>query len=138
MGTSIQIVGSRVEFFNDLDLLLVIQLMLEALGDVPPQSEPLYGLARGWREQLSTSGPGTIDLGLERLRGDAAAQNGFSRLLDRVRDELSRFGNQIPADVLNSRYRVSGVQFFDYSVDRLLDVLEKKRRLVGIDVKPNS
>lgn len=106
--------------------------MLEEVENDRPAFAAVQSLVPRWRAELRGSGPGTIDLGLERVQGEAAFPREMALLLDRVWRGCARFEDPIPAAVLNAKYRVSGVRFGDYPHARLSKAIDKLRSLAGL------
>ena len=131
MGTSIQVVRGKAESFNDIDLLVLLRFMVEEIGAGPSEYPSLAPFVSIWTDCCSDSGPGTIDLQLDRLDLDERSASEFARLLNAVERAWAAWGALIPAHVLNTKYFVRGVRFNDYEISRLTAATDKLRKLVG-------
>lgn len=132
MATSIQTAGDRVENLDDMDLLVLLGLLVEELNARRDRYSALWEQEALWRRCRTETGPGTIDLELDRIVGDPVSVEQLARLLDSVASRLSTLGTTIPGTTLNTGYPVPGVRFNDFPTSRIQAVLSSVRRLVGI------
>ncbi len=109
-----------------------MQLILEELHKKEEGLKLARSLTADWREEILNSGPGTIDLRLERLTGDADTAREMSFVIDLVQASASRLGESISEEKLNANYGIPGVRFHGYSVKRLVNVLDRLRGLVEV------
>ena len=132
MAHSIQTVLTRQELFDDLDLIVVMQLMLREFERNKRTFSGIEQVVLGWRQELTTSGPGTIDLRLDQALDHEEGIGEMARLIDVAQQGLSRFGDVIPAQILNTEYETPSVLFYDFATVRVVETLNKIRRLIGV------
>jgi len=119
MAHSIQSVGNKVSIVNDADLLLLLGLMLEQVNRSPEKYPALTFMVPTWNDALNLSGPGTVDLELERLAQSPGGERDLFALLSAALTRANELGPTIPADVLNEHYHVPGLWFRDFDVSLL-------------------
>jgi hypothetical protein len=130
MATSIQIVGSKHEAFNDLDLLVIVGLLVNRLRASPPDGM-LDKDRREWERVLAQYAPGCIDLKLGALSADFGKKRAMFVALSLVNEDLLRRGELILGTTLNREVDVPGVRFSDYKTSTLLLVARKLAMLLG-------
>ena len=131
MGHSIQVVGNKVESFNDLDLVALLCLLAAETESAPNQYRAVAPLVANWNAELAGYGPGCIRLGLEERIEAPEARAELVRALAAVERRLRTLGAEVPANELNERCQASGVTFFDFPVPDLVAAISMLRRLVG-------
>ena len=131
MGISIQKVGDRVEFFDDGDLLALFGLLNETAAKAPANYPSLQSFIENWRQNCINSGPGTIRLKLDDVAASYAARMELQQLLADVERELGKFGEKVPASLLNTLCKVRGVKLYDYDVTLIKSAIERIRALIS-------
>ena len=79
-------------------------------------------------------GPGVIDLKLEQFEQDPEAVRELRELLHLILQEISQYGEKIPAAVLNNELPVkaaTGVTFVDFKISFIKEAVEKIEALIG-------
>jgi hypothetical protein len=128
LATAIEVIGARFAVLNDRDLSLVMSILVE---DTEPDPRELEPYLERWRKGITWAGPGTISLYLDEIVRDGLADV-IGRALERVAIRLERFGNWIPVDILNARYRSQGQRFLDtYPVERLQQTVDQLLELLA-------
>ncbi len=130
MAHSIQVIGEKSVVLNDLDLLLLPRMMVDSLDSGAYQDTGLQEISARWRRCWETYGPGTIDLELAEI---SSRNSSKAKFLDLTRDMEIFLRVQPPIlerAMLNQRWRIKGVEFADYEVDRLIVALEKIQLLI--------
>lgn len=110
MGHSIQKYRGGRAIFNDLDLIVLIQLIEEASRE---EEAGVQAIAAFWAEGLGAYGPGLIWLELDSLLSEEAHRSGMIRCLQAVQRRVESFGDLVPGKMLNDRALVSDVVFND-------------------------
>lgn len=134
MATSIQVVQGQAKIFNDLDLFVVLRFMLEEMMSNPKRYQSLQAMFSIWEDCCVASGPGTIDLKLDRLAASESSKSEIRELLSAVREKLAEWGDRIPKSILNTRYAVRGIHFADYETSRLVETTEKIQNLLEPEI----
>ena len=130
MAHSIQTCRNKTEVINDLDLLIIIGFALE-IGRQIPRFEELQELMMQWRESLQHYGPGVIDLRLEQLDKAPAMAGKLGELLVAIVNHISKYGETIPAHVLNEQSSVPGVKFSEYSAKNVEESVKRLQSLIS-------
>jgi len=103
-----------------MDLLATLHFMtseLETNGDAYPL---LRAAHEDWRNLGHQYGPGVIPFDLERHLPDPEARRQMTTLLAAVRAAVVKYGEAVPAAVLNARWRDTGVRFFEFRTEFIL------------------
>lgn len=129
MAHSIQVLNGKSELIGDLDLLVIIGFALPVIRN-SKQFASLSDLAKDWQMAVDYYGPGTISLKLKRLVDDPALVPVLAAVLDNVFQQVDRYGETIPADLLNKNMPVPGVLFHDFNTSSLRDAIQRLQALV--------
>lgn len=125
MAHSIQVIGEKSVVLNDLDLLLLLRMMVDSVDSGAYQDTGLQQICARWRQCWETYGPGTIDLELAEISSHNSSK---AKFLDLTRDIEKFLRAQPPIlerSIINQRWRIKGIEFADYEVDRLIVAIEK-------------
>lgn len=138
MSTSFQVFGDRVEAFNDLDLIALVYLASRRVASEPDRYLAFAPMLADWILGIAVSGPGTIDLNLNNLIAPDTTRCELIALLTRIGEELSQFGDSVPASVLNKQQVAPNVKFHDYPVTLLSTALRALKSLLGAESNRDS
>jgi hypothetical protein len=131
MATSIQVSSGRAEAFNDLDLLVLLHLMLQAASQMSQTPATVEIVAR-LRATCEDYGPGSIDLQLDDIRTDEALRNAYLGILRMAMDRLDSAGSVLPAEAIMTGWLTRGVRINDFSVELIHTASERLRKLVEV------
>lgn len=131
MTTSIQVVRGKVKMLNDHDLMALVCLIDLELANNEQRYSGLSAQAAIWKRCVELSGPGTIDLELEKLTPDSEMATQFVAMLCDIEVRLKSYQQVVPADLLQARLPSSVIKFANYPVDRLLATVNEIRELIG-------
>ncbi len=129
MAHSIQEYKGKIAIINDLQLIIIIGVALQII-DQSGKFESFRTLAEAWKDQLYRYGPGVIDLKLELFIPTPEKLKEFRALLEEVVTDVSTYGSAIPADVLNSRFSIHGIKFYDNKVSFIREAIKQLQGLV--------
>ena len=130
MANSIQTNGVKAETFNDLDLIVLVCLFDPEVTSVPDRYVALRTVIAGWKRGLTVYGPGTIDLELDDLASFEGERSQLISLLTAIDDKIDKFGETVPASLLNERCLVPGVTFRDYPTSLLKGAIKTIKTLL--------
>ena len=129
MAHSIQMLGQKSAIFSDATLVIIMILARDVISQHPHYFE-LAALSETWRLAVIQSGPGTIDLKIEELIKTPEMKEKFGALLERLHEEVGRFGEKIPASFLNERAPIpNDYTFIDVKVSTIQEALSKLKNL---------
>ena len=130
MSTYIQVIDDTAAIFNDGDLVAAICLMDIASRKSDADAELLLPLIAEWQHACSISGPGVLDLRLNRVVRNHPLVAALVRLLDRLLADLPQGAALVPASLLNPWCRVPGLTFFDFPAADIEQAIHKLRDFV--------
>jgi hypothetical protein len=130
MGHSIQVVGDRTEIIEDAELEVVLHLLIESATASPGSYRALEPFVVEWEQEITASGAGCMDVGLDRIVSNPAALADLERLMANVEQDLAGFGTEIPAAVLNGYGRTSTRFVGAYPTRHVVSTMERLRTLV--------
>jgi len=103
MTHTIQSYQDRMRFFDDIDLLILMSMMIETIKE--PKDENIYAClaesANSWQREIEGYGPGVIELGLDASLREPIAREAFVSVLSDVQTRLQSFGEWVPLEFLN-------------------------------------
>ena len=128
MASSVQTFRGKGEVFNDLDLLVLLQLMLTHLPAIGPEVREHLIL---WKQQVRAYAPGLLDLELEEALSSDEMRAKFVSLLIEIRHEAAERGEFIDAKSLNTNNEAPGITFGDFPVKHVIDAARRLEKLIS-------
>jgi hypothetical protein len=128
MANSIQEFHGRFASLNDLDVIAMIHLAMDAFPLIN-EDKKISEIIAEWGQQIKVAGPGTIDLMLEGCLKSYEDKNSFFCILNKIRNNIKNFHEMIPAEVINKPVAM-GVLFNDYPIQKIQSCLDDLENLV--------
>lgn len=129
MAHSIQTIGDNFSIINDRDLEVLVAILCEEIASSEEKYSSLNLFAKQFVESVVNSGPGCIDLELEKIRSDSLAMLQFAGLLSAIEEKVSDWNENISESIVSEEFRFSGLRFTDYPTSKVFLSVEKIRSL---------
>ena len=127
MGTSYVSFQDRCEAFNDSDLLMVLRLASNSMG----QRGVLAELANAWEEAIRNHAPGVVDVPLGNLAEQSTERGQLAALLLELETEVSNFGDFVPLPYLREHCNMRGIRYLaGYPTSRIVAAIKRLRDLL--------
>lgn len=129
MATSIQVSLGRAEAFNELDLLVLVHLMLQAASQMSQTPETAELVSR-LKIVCEGYGPGTMDLQLDDIRKNDVLRSAYLGILKVTMARLASAGPTVPARAIMTGWLTRGVRINDFSAELIRTASQRLRKLV--------
>jgi hypothetical protein len=100
MAHNIQKYRGKMELFNDLDMLVVMSFAIKIASE-SRRFEKLDGLINEWSAEIPRTGPGVIDLNLDKLIETNSQRAELKLLLNAISQHFSQYHVKIPQHIYN-------------------------------------
>ncbi|MDB6056125.1 MAG: hypothetical protein JWN25_3648 [Verrucomicrobiales bacterium] len=140
MGSSLQSYKNKYVRFHDGDLTDIILLSKSLISNRVSEFSDVIEVVNNWNSALERSGPGTLDLKLDKDLSDPNVKSRIVGFLEALKNEIGHYGVTIPSVFMNGLNPPNGtvylgdpdVRHIQDTISSLQDLLESKDSLPDV------